>query len=117
MAGTKLAEILPLDMKRGIGQGRRIKPVDNGRQALAEIEWDTCPPYDFNLAEAQPGAEVWARSDGEEPLIASWAHGRGQVMAIAIDCFGYGSYGTFLSWPGVPAMIRQSVRHLAQRGE
>ncbi len=116
VAGTKLAEILPLDMKRGIGQGRRIKLSERGRQALAEIEWDTCPPYDFNLAGARPGAEVWARSDGEEPLIASWGYGRGQVMAIAIDCFGYGSYGTFLNWPGVPAMIRRSVRHLAQRG-
>ena len=116
VAGTKLAEILPLDMKRGISPGRMVQIDDGGREVLSQIEWDACPPYDFNLADARPGAKVWARSEGGNPLIASWGHGRGQVVAIAIDCFGYGSYGTFLSWPGVPAMIRQAVLYLARKG-
>jgi len=117
VAGTKLSEILPLAMKRGIGQGRRVQLEGAGRDVLDHIKWQTCPPYDFNLAEAHPQAEVWARSDDGDPLIASWAYGRGQVMAIAIDCFGYGNYGTFLSWPGVPAIIRQAVSYLGRKGE
>ncbi len=117
VAGTKLSEILPLAMKRGISQGRRVQLEGAGRDVLGHIEWQTCPPYDFNLAEARPQAEVWARSDDGDPLIASWAYGRGRVMAIAIDCFGYGNYGTFLSWPGVPAIIRQAVSYLGRKGE
>jgi len=116
VAGTKLAEILPLVMKRGIGQGNSVHPEGAGRSLFRDIEWDTCPPYDFNLADARARAEVWARSDGGEPLIASWAYGQGQVTAIAIDCFGYGSYGSFVSWPGVPGMIRQAVLDLGRSG-
>jgi uncharacterized membrane protein len=113
VANTKLAEILPLAMKDGIGQGRHVQLKGAGRNVFDLIEWHTCPPYDFNLADARPQAEVWARSEGGDPLIAIRPHGRGRVMVIAIDCFGYGNYGTFLRWPGVPVMIRQAVLHLA----
>ncbi|HID61163.1 MAG TPA: hypothetical protein EYP49_00225 [Anaerolineae bacterium] len=116
VADTKLAEILPLLMKRGIGQGNSVQLEGAGRSLFRDIEWNTCPPYDFNLAEARPEAEVWARSDDGCPLIACWTYGRGRVTAIAIDCFGYGSYGSFVSWPGVRAMIRQAVLELARSG-
>ena len=114
LAGTKLAEILPLNMKRGIGQGRGVQLESVGRGIFGDIAWGTCPPYDFNLAEARRQADVWASADDGHPLLAIGNYGRGRVMAIAIDCFGYGSYGTFLRWPGVPAMIRQAVLYLGR---
>jgi uncharacterized membrane protein len=116
VAGTKLAEILPLVMKRGIGQGYSIQLAGAGRSLFRDIEWNTCPPYDFNLADAHPEAEVWVRSDDGCPLIASWTYGKGRVTAIAIDCFGYGSYGSFISWPDVRVMIRQAVLDLGRSG-
>lgn len=113
VANTRLAEILPLAMKGGIGQGQQVQLEGTGREVFGLIRWHTCPPYDFNLADVRPGARVWARSESGNPLIAFRPHGQGQVMVIAIDCFGYGNYGTFLRWPDVPIMIRQAVLHLA----
>ena len=112
VAGTELAEMLPLVMRPGIGQGRKVLLEGRGADVLGAIDWGECPAYDFNLAEAHPQAEVWARSEASDPLIASRAYGKGRLVTIAVDCFGYGTQGDLLRWPGVPAMIRRVVLDL-----
>lgn len=114
-ASSELAEILPLRMRKGITHARRVRLAPEGVPLFAGIAWDTIPPYDHNDAELREGATLLAESEAGAPLVASWKHGGGRVLAIAIDCFGFESYVEGLSfdfWPGKPQLIGRAVRAL-----
>ncbi len=114
-ASSELTGILPLRMRKGITHARRVRLAPEGVPPFGSIAWDTIPPFDHNEAELREGATLLAESDAGAPLIASWRHGEGRVLAIAIDCFGFESYVEGLSfdfWPGKPQLIGRAVRSL-----
>jgi hypothetical protein len=115
IAGSRLPEILPLKMRKGITHARRVRVTEPGRAVFGGIAWDTIPAFDHNDCEAREGARVLATSGEGAPVIAEWSVGRGRVMAISIDCFGFESYVEGLSfdfWPGKPQMLGAAVRAL-----
>jgi uncharacterized membrane protein len=115
VAGSRLPDILPLRMRKGITHARKVRLLGEGAQTLASIPWDTIPAFDHNAAELRQGARLLAESDAGAPLIAVGRHGKGSVCAIAIDCFGYESYVEGLSfdfWPGKRPLIKAVVGSL-----
>jgi hypothetical protein len=114
----RFPDMLPLRMRKGITHARRVRVTEEGKTALTDIAWDTIPPFDHNAAELRPGARLLAETEKGEPLIAEWIFGKGRVMAIAIDCFGFESYVEGLSfewWPERPRMFRRGVQGLMER--
>ena len=112
-ASTALPEVLPLAMHRGIGHATSVRLAPAGRDVFAGIDWSTIPAFDYNAAEVRDGAALLASTESGAPLAAAWSRGRGQVLAIAIDCFGFESYVEGLSfdfWPGKPLLIAAAVR-------
>lgn len=113
LAGSRLEEALPLAMGRGILTGRGVALEGPGLELLADLPWERLPPYDHNLAAERPGAVVWARSEAGHPLLATGRWGAGSVGALALDGFGYGSYGTFLAaWPAFRELLGRVVGRL-----
>jgi hypothetical protein len=114
-ASSELTGILPLRMRKGITHAHAVRLAPAGSPVFGGIAWDTIPAYDHNDAELREGATLLAASEAGAPLIASWRHGAGGVIAIAIDCFGFESYVEGLSfdfWPGKPALVGAAVRSL-----
>jgi uncharacterized membrane protein len=119
VAGSRLPDILPLRMRKGITHARQVRLRGEGVSVLAEIPWDTIPAFDHNAVELRPGARLLAESEAGAPLIAVGDYGKGKVCAIAIDCFGYESYVEGLSfdwWPGKRPMIQSVVTFLLGAG-
>jgi hypothetical protein len=116
-ASSALPDILPLRMRKGITHARAVRLAPAGSPVFGGIAWDTIPAYDHNDAELREGATLLAASEAGAPLIASWRHGAGGVLAIAIDCFGFESYVEGLSfdfWPGKPALVGAAVRSMLE---
>ncbi len=59
VAGSRLPDILPLRMRKGITHARTVRLPGDGARTFASIPWDTIPAYDHNAAELRPGARSW----------------------------------------------------------
>jgi hypothetical protein len=115
IATGRFPEILPLRMRKGIHHARHVSITPAGKALMGGIAWDTVPPFDHNEAEAREGARVLAVSEAGAPLAAEWTLGKGRVMAISIDCFGFESYVEGLSfdfWAERPRLFLQAVKGL-----
>jgi hypothetical protein len=115
LGGTRFPELLPLHMRKGIGHSREVRLTAAGSKALGGLDWGSIPAFDYNEAELRPGARLLAESAEGSPLVAEWQVGKGRVMAIAVDCFGFESYVEGLSfdfWPEKPRLIRRGVDRL-----
>lgn len=75
---------------------------------------DASTPKPLRLAPGATREALWwlTADEAGHPLLALGRWGGGRVAALALDCFGYGSTGTFLAWPGVKKVIRRVVGHL-----
>ncbi len=116
---SRLAEVLPLQMRRGIVHARAVHVTDQGKALFAGVAWDTIPGFDANECELRDGARLLARSETGAPLIADWTLGKGRIMAIAIDCFGFESYVEGMSfdfWDQKPRLFQSAVRGLIDAG-
>ena len=112
---SALPGVLPLRMRKGIVHARKVRLTKEGRAAFGGLAWDTIPAFDHNAAELSSGARLLAESEEGAPLIAEGEYGKGKVLAIAMDCFGFESYVEGLSfdfWPEKPRLIRGSVARL-----
>jgi hypothetical protein len=119
LAGTAFPELLPLRMRKGIGHSRSVRLTGPGDGIYGKLAWNTIPAFDFNEAELRPGARLLAESAEGAPLAATWDVGKGRVLALAIDCFGFESYVEGLSfdfWPEKPRLIRGGVDWLLRGG-
>jgi hypothetical protein len=115
IGGSRLAEVLPLRMRKGITHARRVGLTEEGKSIFDAVAWETIPAFDHNDCDARQGARILASSGEGAPLIAEWGVGRGRVMTISIDCFGFESYVEGLSfdfWPGKRQMLRAAVEAL-----
>jgi hypothetical protein len=119
-AESRLPDLLPLAMRKGIEHARTVSLSPAGRAVFAGIDWASIPAFDHNAAEVRDGATLLATAESGAPLAARWDRGTGHVLAVAIDCFGFESYVEGLSfdfWPGKPLLIAAGIRALLGAAE
>ncbi|HET6486415.1 MAG TPA: NEW3 domain-containing protein [Spirochaetia bacterium] len=115
MAQSDLPQTLPLHYRRDILHAAAVRLTQTGERVFSSVPWGTIPAFDYNAADLLPGARLLAATPDGAPLIADWSFGKGRVLAIAIDCFGFESYVEGLSfdfWEGKPRLIADGVRWL-----
>jgi Ca-activated chloride channel homolog len=84
-------------------------------EALAGIPLGAAPPLSgFTRARPRPGAEVLLTVDGNDPLLARWQQGLGQVMVWTSD-LGARWSGAWLRWPGYGQLMGQLARSTMSR--
>ena len=118
-ARSELPQVLPLRYRKEIKHATGVRLTQDGQRAFPSVPWETIPAFDHNAADLLPGARLLGATPDGAPLIAAGSFGRGRVMAIAIDCFGFESYVEGLSfdfWEGKPRLFNDGVRWLL-RGE
>jgi hypothetical protein len=108
IARTELPRLLPLDFADGIGTTGRLQLEGAGGELWAGLPWAEAPPLDYNRARLKEAATCWARAEDGTPVAAASAVGRGRVVAIGLDCFGFG-HGTVVHWPGQRPLLRRAL--------
>jgi hypothetical protein len=111
---TDLPELLPLQLADGIGSTACPRLEGPGTSLWSDLPWPDAPPLDFSRAVLRRGARCWARADDGTPLAGEWSFGRGRVVAIGLDCFGFG-HGTLVRWPAQPRLLRRALDWLLAR--
>lgn len=108
IARTELPALLPLHFLDGIETGGPPRLEGIGAELWTDLPWENAPPLDYNRADLADGASCWARAAEGTPLAATWMVGEGRVVAIGLDCFGFG-HGTLVHWPGQAALLRRAL--------
>ena len=104
--------MLPLRFRKGIRHARSVELTTEGQRVFAGVPWSTIPAFDHNAADLLPGARLLASTPDGAPLAAAWSFGKGAVLAVGIDCFGFESYVEGLSfdfWEGKPLLFKAAV--------
>jgi hypothetical protein len=100
---------LPLNFCRGPATCIGAPRLEGQGEALSSnLPWSPAPPLDDNPARLRDGAIRWATAADGSPMAAHWNVGKGQVVAIALECFGNG-HGTLVHWPGQRPRLRRAL--------
>jgi hypothetical protein len=117
VADSSIPELLPLSFVRGpVRTTNRLRLHGPGNSLWADLPWSSAPWLDYQPAVVREGATCWAdatRENSSDPVAASWVVGAGRVVAIGLDCFGFG-HGTVVHWTGQRALLRRALDWLGE---
>jgi hypothetical protein len=111
LATSLVPDLLPLAFVPGtpIQTTRHLELHGPGQALWVDLPWPTAPALDYQAARLRPGATCWATdATTHAPVAAGWVVGAGRVVAIGLDCFGFG-HGTLVHWPGQRPLLRRVV--------
>lgn len=93
------------------------RPILTGSPVLDGLDWAASPLLlGLNVTKLKPGAEQLLTNEQDDPLLATWRYGLGQVAAFTSDAKARWA-SEWLAWPGFGKFWTQTARQLVRAGD